>query len=168
MSASAKANLRFLGAANTVTGSRYLIEAADHRVFIDCGLFQGYKQLRERNRARFPVAPGSIHAIVLTHAHLDHSGLVLYKTVEGRRSSLPVKGRLFGYGVDVEVPRARWSTLRVDFSGNLFGVSLNGKHLFDVEDATFSKAGATGLWTKADSVTLFDDFTDGGSQESKP
>lgn len=68
------ARLRFLGAAGTVTGSRYLIEAGRHRVLVDCGLYQGYKQLRRRNRKPFPVRPGSITAILLTHAHLDHSG----------------------------------------------------------------------------------------------
>ena len=66
--------LRFLGGAGTVTGSKYLIETGAHRVLVDCGLFQGYKQLRERNWAPFPVPPSSIDAVVLTHAHLDHSG----------------------------------------------------------------------------------------------
>ena len=66
--------LRFLGAADTVTGSRYLVEADGARVLVDCGLFQGYKVLRERNRTPFPVPPESIDAVVLTHAHLDHSG----------------------------------------------------------------------------------------------
>jgi metallo-beta-lactamase family protein len=70
----ARASLRFLGAAGTVTGSRYLIEAAGKRILIDCGLFQGYKQLRERNWAKFPVAPASIDTVLLTHAHLDHAG----------------------------------------------------------------------------------------------
>lgn len=67
-------SLQFLGAAGTVTGSRYLIEAAGQRILVDCGLFQGYKQLRERNRADFPVPPDSIDTVLLTHAHLDHSG----------------------------------------------------------------------------------------------
>ncbi len=66
--------LQFLGANATVTGSRYLIEAGDKRILVDCGLFQGYKPLRLRNWAPFPVDPASIDAVVLTHAHLDHSG----------------------------------------------------------------------------------------------
>ena len=74
--ANSVATLRFLGATGTVTGSRYLIEAGSSRVLIDCGLFQGYKELRERNRIDFPVVPESIDAVVLSHAHLDHSGYV--------------------------------------------------------------------------------------------
>lgn len=67
--------LSFLGAAGTVTGSRYLIEAPNRRpILLDCGLFQGLKQLRLRNWAPFPVEPARIAATVLTHAHLDHSG----------------------------------------------------------------------------------------------
>ncbi|MHB8913328.1 MAG: MBL fold metallo-hydrolase RNA specificity domain-containing protein [Lysobacter sp.] len=69
-------SLQFLGAAGTVTGSRYLIESAGQRILVDCGLFQGYKQLRERNRADFPVPPDSIDTVLLTHAHLDHSGYI--------------------------------------------------------------------------------------------
>src|SRR2546430_5021155 len=86
------------------------------------------------------------------------NNVVLYKTVNGKRSSLPVKGRMFGYGVDAKVPSAKWSTLRVDFAGKLFVVSLNGAKLFELEDETFSGAGGIGVWTKADSVTVFDDF----------
>lgn len=67
------ATLTFLGAAGTVTGSKYLLRGS-RRVLVDCGLFQGYKQLRLRNRAPFPIDPRTIDAVVLTHAHLDHSG----------------------------------------------------------------------------------------------
>lgn len=66
--------IRFLGGANTVTGSRYLVETPKSRILVDCGLFQGYKYLRERNWHPFPVDPAGIDAVILTHAHLDHSG----------------------------------------------------------------------------------------------
>jgi len=68
--------LTFLGATGTVTGSKYLLEAAGGRILIDCGLYQGVKQLRLRNWARLPVEPASIDAVLLTHAHIDHSGFV--------------------------------------------------------------------------------------------
>jgi metallo-beta-lactamase family protein len=67
-------HVTFLGANSTVTGSKYLVEAGGKRLLVDCGLFQGYKPLRLRNWAEFPVDPASIDAVVLTHAHLDHSG----------------------------------------------------------------------------------------------
>lgn len=66
--------LTFLGAARTVTGSKYLLEHGGSRVLIDCGLFQGLKELRLRNWAAPPFRPDSVHAVVLTHAHLDHVG----------------------------------------------------------------------------------------------
>lgn len=67
-------HLTFLGAAGTVTGSKYLLEVGDRRVLIDCGLFQGYKQLRVQNWAPLPIKPGTLDAVLLTHAHIDHSG----------------------------------------------------------------------------------------------
>lgn len=70
------ASLTFLGAAGTVTGSQYLLEVDHHRVLIDCGMFQGLKPLRLRNWAKLPVHPGSVQSVVLTHAHLDHTGLL--------------------------------------------------------------------------------------------
>lgn len=66
--------LSFLGGVGTVTGSKHLLESDGARVLVDCGLFQGFKQLRLRNWAPFPVDPKHIDAVVLTHAHLDHSG----------------------------------------------------------------------------------------------
>lgn len=66
--------LTFLGATGTVTGSKYLLEDGNTRVLLDCGLFQGLKELRLRNWDVLPVAPSSIDAVVLTHAHIDHSG----------------------------------------------------------------------------------------------
>jgi metallo-beta-lactamase family protein len=69
-------SLSFLGATETVTGSRYLIEAAGKRVLVDCGLFQGYKNLRLKNWQEFQVPPETIDFVLITHAHLDHSGYV--------------------------------------------------------------------------------------------
>ncbi len=66
--------IQFLGAADAVTGSRHLVTLGDQRILLDCGLFQGYKVLRERNWAPLAVAPHTIDAVVLSHAHLDHSG----------------------------------------------------------------------------------------------
>ena len=66
--------MTFLGAAGTVTGSKYLLEHRDRHVLIDCGLFQGYKQLRLHNWDPFQLPVRDLEAIVLTHAHLDHSG----------------------------------------------------------------------------------------------
>ncbi|HET9358872.1 MAG TPA: MBL fold metallo-hydrolase [Vicinamibacterales bacterium] len=83
------ATLTFLGAARTVTGSKYLLEHAGKRVLFDCGLFQGLKELRLRNWADFPVPPGSLDAVVLTHAHLDHVGSLPRLTAHG------YKGRVF-------------------------------------------------------------------------
>ncbi len=74
-------NIVFLGGAETVTGSKFLVETETTKVLIDCGLFQGYKWLRRRNREPLPVDISSLDAVILTHAHLDHSGYVpvLYK-----------------------------------------------------------------------------------------
>lgn len=68
--------LRFLGATRTVTGSFFVLETAQTRMAVDCGLFQGSKELKERNYKDFPVDPQSIDLVILTHAHIDHTGLI--------------------------------------------------------------------------------------------
>jgi metallo-beta-lactamase family protein len=83
------AKLTFLGAARTVTGSKYLLEHSGQKVLFDCGLFQGLKDLRLRNWDEFPVPPESLNAIVLTHAHLDHVGYLPRLVAQGYR------GRVF-------------------------------------------------------------------------
>ena len=76
-------SLRFLGANATVTGSRTLVEFEQRRLLVDCGLFQGYKTLRLRNWARSPIPARDIDAVVLTHAHLDHSGYLPRLAAQG-------------------------------------------------------------------------------------
>jgi len=80
--------LQFLGATGTVTGSRYLVEFRGRRLLVDCGLFQGLKQLRLRNWAPPPVPAVSIDAVLLTHAHIDHSGYLPRLTAEGFRGPI--------------------------------------------------------------------------------
>jgi hypothetical protein len=86
------------------------------------------------------------------------NNVVAYKTVDGARTSIGIKGDAQAYGVKAEVPSGRWSTLRVRMVGNTAEVFLNDKRLFEVENDTFVEAGKIGLWTKADSVTHFDDL----------
>ena len=76
-------SLTFLGAAETVTGSKHLLDTGERRVLVDCGLFQGLKPLRERNWQPLPVTAVSIDAVVLTHAHLDHCGYLPRLTAAG-------------------------------------------------------------------------------------
>jgi metallo-beta-lactamase family protein len=82
-------SLTFLGAARTVTGSKHLLDLGDHRILVDCGLFQGLKELRHRNWAAFPIAAAQIDAVILTHAHLDHCGYLPRLVGQGFR------GRVF-------------------------------------------------------------------------
>lgn len=83
------AEVTFLGAARTVTGSKYLLDTGGARVLVDCGLFQGLKELRLRNWAPFPLDPSALDVVVLTHAHLDHVGYLPRLVAQGYR------GRVF-------------------------------------------------------------------------
>lgn len=94
-------------------------------------------------------------------ANALENNVVLYKLEAGKRKALDIVGRSGGYGVEVPVAPMVWHTLRVEFVGPLHTVFLDGRKRFEVEDATFGEAGQVGLWTKADSVTLFDDFAYG-------
>ena len=100
----------------------------------------------------------------VVRANALEDNVVLYKTVDGRRSSLDIVGRSGGYGAKVPVPADRWHTLRVEFAGSRFKVIFNAQAVFEVEDRTFSEAGQVGLWTKADSVTVFDSVSYGAER----
>ena len=95
----------------------------------------------------------------LVRANALEENVVLYKVERGRRTDLPVKGAGRTYGKPAPVPNGQWSTLRLVATGPRFEVSLNGVKLYEVEDTTFAAPGHIGVWTKADSVTHFDDLT---------
>ena len=95
----------------------------------------------------------------IARANALEDNVVLYKVENGQRLSLAPKGTPSKtYGVKHRVPKQTWSTLSVTFHGNVFTVSVDGQQLFEVDDSTFPGAGKVGLWTKADSVTYFDDL----------
>lgn len=94
----------------------------------------------------------------IVRANALENNVVLYKVQNGKREDLPLKGKERTYGTKTKVTPMQWNTLRVTAEGNLFSAYLNGEKLFEVEDSTFPGAGKVGVWTKADSVTYFDDL----------
>ena len=145
------ATLQFLGAAGSVTGSKYLLEVAGERLMIDCGLFQGQKELRLRNWATLPVPPASINWLVLTHAHLDHTGYIPRFVKDG------FKGPILATRATVDVAR-----LLLPDSG----------HLQEEDAAYANKKGfskhepALPLYTHEDALKCLESFR--SIDESKP
>ncbi|MBU2546069.1 MAG: MBL fold metallo-hydrolase [Gammaproteobacteria bacterium] len=135
--------LTFLGATNTVTGSKYLLEVDQHKFLIDCGLFQGHKELRLRNWRSLSVDPKEIDAVILTHAHLDHSGYLPLLAKQG------FSGPIYCSQETVE----------------LCGVLLPDSGYLQEEDARYAnKYGfskhkpALPLYTRADAVAVLSQF----------
>jgi len=95
----------------------------------------------------------------IVRANALEGNVVLYKVENGKRTDLPLKGSGRTYGKNADVPKNKWGQMGVTVRGSLFTVSLNGQGLYEVEDTTFTAPGKVGLWTKADSVTYFDDLT---------
>lgn len=91
--------ITFLGATKTVTGSKYLLEYADKKILIDCGLFQGSREDRDKNRATLPIFPANLDAIILTHAHLDHTGCIPLIIKEG------FKGKVYSTHASYELSK---------------------------------------------------------------
>lgn len=94
----------------------------------------------------------------IVRANALEDNVVLYKVEKGKRTDLPLKGKGRTYGAKAKVASGQWGTLRVVVKGNHFESFLNGSELYEVEDNTFTEAGKVGLWTKADSYTLFDNL----------
>lgn len=95
----------------------------------------------------------------LVRANANEDNVVLYKVERGKRIDLPLIGKGKTYGKKERVPSGEWGSLRIVATGSHFDVYHNGQKLFEVEDSTINEAGKVGLWTKADSFTLFDDLT---------
>jgi hypothetical protein len=95
----------------------------------------------------------------VVRANSLEGNVVAYRTENGTRTNIGVRGKGDAYGVKADVPHRQWNELRVLVKGKLIEVFLNDRKLFDVEDDTFQTAGRVGLWTKADAVTQFDDLT---------
>ena len=95
----------------------------------------------------------------IVRANALEGNVVLYKVENGKRTDLPLKGSGRTYGKKANVPKNTWSQMGVTVRGPLFTVSVNGQGLYEVEDTTFTSPGKVGVWTKADSVTYFDDLT---------
>lgn len=94
----------------------------------------------------------------IVRANALEENVVLYKVEKGRRIDLPLVGKGKTYGMKTKVPSGVWNELKIVAKDNLFTVFSNGNKLYDVNDQTFTDAGKIGLWTKADSYTLFDDL----------
>lgn len=131
--------IQFLGATRTVTGSKYLLKS-DKKVLVDCGLFQGLKELRLRNWESLPIPPSAIDAVVLTHAHLDHSGYLPLLVKNGFR------GKIYGTPLTIEISKL----LLVD-SGH-----LQEEEAYRANKHGYSKhKPALALYTRADAEAIF-------------
>ena len=136
MGATANLSISFFGATGTVTGSKHLVQAGAHQLLIDCGLFQGYKQLRLRNWAAPPFDPTALDAVILTHAHIDHSGYLPLLAKHGFRGKVycsaatrDLCGILLPDAAHLQEEEARFA--------NLHGFSKHkpARPLFDAADA---------------------------------
>lgn len=142
------------------TSYRFPLAIADEGTFRDLDLSVKFKPIS----GRVDQAAGLVWRLqdannyYIVRANALEGNVVLYKVQNGKRTDLPLKGEGRTYGKKTSVPSGQWSELRVVAAGNLFEVSLNGQKLYEVEDGTFTGAGKVGLWTKADSVTHFDDL----------
>jgi metallo-beta-lactamase family protein len=136
--------LRFCGAARTVTGSCYLVETASGRLLIDCGLFQGQKTLKELNYGAFPFRPAGIHAVLLTHAHIDHSGMLPKLVREGFGGSI--------FATRGTVDLCSWM---LPDAGNIQEAEVA---TLNRRNAARGRADVTPIYTQADAVASLQSF----------
>lgn len=137
-------SLRFCGAARTVTGSCHLLETRTGRVLVDCGLFQGSKTLKALNYGAFPFRPADISAVLLTHAHIDHSGLLPKLVREGFR------GRIFATRGTIDL-----CSFMLPDSGS---IQESEVAVLNRRNAAKGHAEVTPIYTQADAVTALASF----------
>ncbi len=142
------------------TNYRFPLAIADEGSFRDLDLSVRFKPIS----GRVDQAAGLVWRLkdannyYIVRANALENNVVLYKVQNGKRTDLPLKGEGRTYGKKTDVLSGQWSELRVVGTGELFEVFVNGQKLYEVEDDSFPEAGKVGLWTKADSVTHFDDL----------
>jgi 3-keto-disaccharide hydrolase len=142
------------------TNYRFPLAIADEGTFRDLDLSVRFKTIS----GRVDQAAGLVWRLkdannyYIVRANALEGNVVLYKVQSGKRADLPLKGEGRTYGKKTTVPSGQWNELRLTAVGNLFEVYFNGQKLYEVEDSTFPEGGKVGLWTKADSVTHFDDL----------
>jgi hypothetical protein len=142
------------------TSYRFPLAIADEGSFRDLDLSVRFKTIS----GRVDQAAGLVWRLkdannyYIVRANALEGNVVLYKVQSGKRTDLPLKGEGRTYGKKTSVASGQWNELRVTAAGNLFEVYFNGQKLYEVEDSTFPEGGKVGLWTKADSVTYFDDL----------
>jgi metallo-beta-lactamase family protein len=136
--------LRFCGAARTVTGSCHLFATAAGKLLVDCGLFQGPKTLKALNYGEFPFAPSDIHAVLLTHAHIDHSGLIP-KLVRGG-----FRGRVFATRGTIDL-----CSFMLPDSG---GIQESEVAMLNRRNAARGRPPVNPIYTEADAVAALDAF----------
>jgi hypothetical protein len=150
----------FAQTSSDTTGYRFPLVIADDGSFQDLEISVKFKPVsgKEDQAAGLIWRLQDANNYYIVRANALESNVVLYKVENGERSDLALKGEGRTYGKKANVPSGQWSELRVIVQGNLFAVHLNDQKLYEVEDDTFKQAGKVGLWTKADSVTFFDDL----------
>jgi hypothetical protein len=142
------------------TGYRFPLAIADEGSFRDLEMSVRFKPVSGNGDQAAGVVwrlkDANNYHIVRANALEDN--VVLYKVENGERTDLPLKSEGRAYGKKVEIPLGQWSALGVTAQGKQFTVYFNSEKLYEVEDETFKDAGKVGVWTKADSVTYFDDL----------
>jgi metallo-beta-lactamase family protein len=136
---SGEMELQFLGGAQTVTGSKSLLTIGGRKLLIDCGLFQGLKELRLKNWKSFPFNPKELEAVLLTHAHLDHSGALPLLTRQGFRGPIYASQPTRDLSEVILKDSARLQEEDADFANrHKFSKHSPAKPLYNLEDAVFA------------------------------